>query len=259
MLTNNELPNNIKRIPTSQMVFYMTVPGLTNDKKQEINYVLFDRLTRRYKLHPLIAQSFVSIEQDIINLRGYNIESYNFGQDRRFKDILKIFYENNPAMRQPLDEGFTPSTLTMSEMVDFNHRFVDLSVKLLDRIKKIEKVRAKQNVLHARGGSLYVTPEQEFEALNAARKIISDQIANEKTLSEYYEMMAQHMRAKIRTLMGTGCSYKEHKKTQLIIIKESILMWQRSPIKTQEMRSYEDISYPAGDVDKTIISSLTLK
>ena len=114
----------IRKLPTSQLIFYMTNPEFKYlNKKSKIEATLYARLTGSYKLELDGARKFISREQDIIGVRGYDIEKYTFGADKNCQDSFRVFYDNiaSHSMRGYTLDKKTPYDILFKIFNEYEH------------------------------------------------------------------------------------------------------------------------------------------
>ncbi len=235
----------IKKLPTSQLILYMTSPELVslNDKEQ-IEKVLSERLIRKYKLYPETAKKFVEREQGIMENRGYDIDNYSFGRDLPYEELFKIFYEQAEINLQNEEYESRLFNLTMSEIAEYWAWFSIYK-------KRFEKRQGYYDtglrcIINAQGALLssgvpFKTYEEEFLQVTDMIQELDKHKEKEKFLIEYNGLINLFMLSEMKEIMG----YSDLLRTYITLIREIGLLRQPSPIQKKEKAEYKDITFDA--------------
>ncbi len=261
MKKNHKLLKKLQRIPTSQLVFYMSTSGPFDENKKEIEEILFGRLTKGYKLYPDMARKFVDREKEVIDFRGHDIESYSFGKDLLYNDLFKIFYENvtliSPVIK--IEENF--NTLTMSEVAEFYGHFEIFRKRYKKRnkifTKELKNNDSAQRKLLNNNGISFEKKEQGIDELKETSEMLELKKSKENILIGYNDLLAECMFIKLRNLMDYDIKYVF--RTSLTILKELSLLIQKSPNQRQEKDAYNDINFDAYGHDTAFLSQYNVQ
>ncbi len=243
-----ELPKEIEKLPTSQLIFYMTNPELSDESlKSKIEVALFGRLTKGYKLYPDTVRRFVEREKEIINMRGYNLDSYVFGKDVTYEELFKIFYDSVTLISKIVNIEDNFNILTMSEIAEFYMWFTIYKKRFTKRGKILVQELTKNDILQKKllnkNNIFFEVKEQEINRLRELYKLLDLQEKNERSLIGYNNMLANCMLKKLKTIMNYGI--KDEVRSLLTILKEGFLLMQKSPTQNQERKLYKDINFDA--------------
>lgn len=260
---NKNIENTkMEKLPTSQLIFYMSSPELGNESlKSRIEETVFYRLTKRYKLYPDMARKFVEREQEVIDVRGQNIESYIFGKDMSYDELFRIFYESVELISRMVKIQDNFNTLTMSEIAEFCFWFATYKKKFENRQKMFQKAlknndNEQKRILNSNGIS-FDTKEKEINELRELREIIQLKDTNECSLIGYNEMLYKCMLSKLKEIMG----YDKNQDLRAIwtLNTEINLLKQKSPIQKQEKKQFADINFDAYTYYTTLPSEYNVR
>jgi len=152
-MSKNIENTSIHKLPTSQLVFYMANPELGDEKlKSKIDATIYARLTGKYKLGPDMARRFINREKEIINSRGYDIESYAFGKDMVYDELFRFFYDN---ITSQLIKGYSFS----------KNRPYDVIFQLFDEYEHYQKAYEEYKLSDKSGIIPTLRSEDKFNTL----------------------------------------------------------------------------------------------
>ncbi|MCI8778302.1 MAG: hypothetical protein HFI87_04065 [Bacilli bacterium] len=250
----------IEKLPTSQLVFYMSSPELGNGiLASRIEATVFSRLTKEYKLYPNVARKFIEREQEIINVRGYNIENYTFGKEMSYNELFRIFYESVELISRVVEVKANFNTLTMSEISEFYYWFSIYKNSFTKRQKMLQKSlksNDKQQKKILKSNIPFHSKEQKINELERLQKIMQTQCSNEHSLIGYNEMLFNCMLNKLKEVMR----YDANKDLRVFwtALKEALLT-QKSSIQHQEKEQFGDINFDAYTYYTTLPSEYNVR
>lgn len=250
----------IEKLPTSQLVFYMSSPELGNGiLASRIEETIFSRLTKEYKLYPNAARKFIEREQEIINVRGYNIENYTFGKDMSYNELFRIFYESVELISRAVVVKDNFNTLTMSEISEFSDWFNIYRKSFTKRQKMLQKSlknNDKQQKKILKSNIPFHSKEQKINELERLQKIMQTQCRNEYSLIRYNGMLSDCMLDKLKEVMGYDTS--QDLRVVWTAFKESLLTLKLS-IQHQEEEQFNDINFDAYTYYTTLPSEYNVR
>lgn len=247
-MSKNIENTKIEKLPTSQLIFYITSPELSDERlKLKTQETVFGRLTKRYKLYPDRARIFFEREKEVIGVRGHDIERYSFGKDMPYDKLFRIFYDSAELASGVFKLKDNFNTLTMSEMVEFYAWVTIYKRRFEDRQKMFQKDfknndNGQKKILNSNGIPFDIK-EQKINELREHREIIQLQDTNERTLIGYNEMLSECIFKKIKKVMGYDIS--QDLRAYWTFAKEGCLLNQKSPLQEQEKKQFTDINFDA--------------
>lgn len=248
-MTNIKKIRKPKKLPTSQLAFYMTYPILAQEvglSEEIIEEIFFWRVTKNYGLYPDMARNFLEREQMILQKRGDYLDSYYFGQLISVKEALTIFCANTKenSIGNAILWGDNFHTLTMSEMVSFYKMFLQLRNTYQWRQKNINRILAnnestKKQILKGNGSIEEKT--QEIHFLEEEYSKIFEQEELERKLLGMNRMLVNCMYKKLGSIMGYQ-SPDEDKQAMRTFMKEFFLIPTNKKVQGEIKTLYRDLS-----------------
>lgn len=252
---------SLKKIPTSQLIFYQRVGVLDKETRRSLDSVLYRRLFH-YGMPVDDARDFLRREESIVSFRGDNLENYVFGSNKSFHDTLKPFYESINQLGRAciIKENF--NTLMFSELVEYYSYFNRFAQLYGKRVKSFKNdVRSQENIEGIILASDTISDDEKIECFKGMKilkeKALQRQV-NEESLKQYNEFVSKCILSKIREVTGfdkTG-TLKEEVKMNLLVLKESLLLLgkEKNVIQLEELKKYADILFDAYQYDTEFIN-----
>lgn len=248
IMSKNIENTRLKKLPTSQLVFYMDNQEIDDSKlKARIEDTIYDRLTRKYKMYPTDVDTFMAREHRVISSRGYDLQKYSFGRDMLYEELFKIFYENIGRVSRVtmITEDFT--ALTMSEIVEFYVWFSGYWGSFRKRQKKYSEAisdneRQQQKVLDNRSYSLN-DKRTQIEELQSLSETLKKRQKLEYELIGYNDLLSKCLKTEFKDIMGLSRS--ENMRSLMLVLQEFFYLKQSSPIQVEEGKQFKDLNFDA--------------